>query len=157
MVQEKKNKRGLVKKVLLISILLLLLVIGFIWYSLLPWMANHYGFALPGEKGLPYWVMYNGRGYFNSITCANANWCEEDQKNYPNQLCMKESEIRQYGDWPLVQVSSVQTLLGDPYPVMADNYILRKPVRYGEPVYGMAVYVSRGNGCYIQYQLSGGP
>ena len=48
-----KNKRGTNKKVLLISILLFLLVIGFIWYSLLPWMANHYGFALPGEKGLP--------------------------------------------------------------------------------------------------------
>ncbi len=154
--QNKKGKVELTKKVLSISILLCLLAIGFTWYVLLPWMANHYSFALPGEKGLPYRVMYNGRSYFNSITCANAAWCEEAQQNYPNQLCMTESEIRQHAG-PLVQVSDIQTLWGDPYPIMADSYILRKPVRYGEPVYGMAVYVFRGNGCYIQYQLVGGP
>ena len=30
------------------------ITISFTWYVLLPWMANHYSFALPGEKGLPY-------------------------------------------------------------------------------------------------------
>src|SRR5438876_9783729 len=114
MAQERRNKGELIGKMPLISILLLIITIvitiSFTWLVLLPWMANHYSFALPGEKGLPYWVMYNGRRYFNSITCANAAWCEKAQETYPNQFCMTESEIRQQGDWPLVEISYVQTV-----------------------------------------------
>lgn len=160
MTQEKNGEGKFIWKVLLIFILLVIAIVitaSYTWQVLLPWMANHYSFALPGENGLPYRIMYNGRSYFNSITCASAAWCEEDRQTYPNKLCRTESEIRQQGEWPLVQVSEVRTLWGDPYPIMADAYILRKPVPYGRPVYGMVVYVPRVNGCCIEYQLVGGP
>ncbi len=42
-----------------------------------PKVANHFGYALPGERGLPYQVHYNGRDYRNYLTCAGARWCED--------------------------------------------------------------------------------
>ena len=40
--------------------------------ALQPWTANHFGYALPGPRGLPYRLSYAGRDYSNAQTCAGA-------------------------------------------------------------------------------------
>ena len=56
------------------SLIIIIIVLG-LWLRL-PWLANHFGFALPGPGGLPYRISYAGRAYANTATCAHADWCQ---------------------------------------------------------------------------------
>ncbi len=42
-----------------------LVVAAILGATFIPKVANHFGYALPGERGLPYQVHYNGRDYRN--------------------------------------------------------------------------------------------
>lgn len=120
------------------AIVILLCVVIVAWN--LPWLANHYSFALPTSHGLPYRVHAEGRTWLTSSMCAEARWCKGDGK------CLLSDEMIAQNHWPLTQVDSVSTFLGAPHPIwraFLDG-------RYH------ALYVSFGHGCYVPYGLSGG-
>src|SRR5882762_9691692 len=127
MKQNNKKKR---KKIIFISILICLFIISLILY-LLPWVANHFSFALPRQKGLPYRISYNGRDYDTIASCAYAHWCEREnlvyKRNRDKELCMKVSDIKQSKEWTLTQVSTLWTLAGSSHPIMIPSYVLEKP------------------------------
>jgi hypothetical protein len=157
MAQHKKTTIGLTRT-LLISSLLLLLVLYLLWSKGLPWLANHYQFALPGENGLPYEISYKNWSYQNLATCATADWCEVNQnpayyKDYP--VCMREADIKKANQWPLVQIASMWTLGESPQPILVDE-THREPTA-GHIVGGGVIYVHRKDGCYTQYTMTSGP
>jgi hypothetical protein len=117
----KKTTMEVLKKTLLITLLPFLLVLYLFWSKGLPWLANHYHFALSGENGLPYEISYRGWSYQNLATCANADWCEVNQnsgyyKDYP--VCMTEADIKKANQWPLVKIASMWTLGESPQPIL---------------------------------------
>jgi hypothetical protein len=117
----------------------------------LPEIANHFGFALPGDDGLPFRISYLSRDFTSSVTCAGADWCKASNSNAPlsgagRPLCSHKQDLQENGEWPLMQVGSLFTLPpGSPYPIMV--------ARPGEVV---VVYVLKANDCYVSYGLSGG-
>src|SRR5947209_8064546 len=104
----------------IITVGVLAIVICFLWLGL-PWMANHFGFALPGKGGLPYRVTtYAGRAYISHTTCAYADWCQSASADTGlDPVCRKEEDIKQSSAWPLVQVGKISTLFSSPYALMA--------------------------------------
>jgi hypothetical protein len=95
-----------------------------------PRSADHFGYALPGENGLPHRVSYAGRDYRYTGAC----WSEAQ---------LKESEL-----WPLRQVGTVPTLFGAPHPILSSK------VPAGMTT--MRVVVPLGT-CYAFYGLEGSP
>ncbi|MFT7872008.1 MULTISPECIES: hypothetical protein [Amycolatopsis] len=104
--------------------------------AFLPWTANHFGYALPGDDGLPYRIHHAGRDYHSSATCAGAGWCE-------TAPCVPRDEPS------LTQVGEVATLFGAAHPVFTT-----RPVPEGTP---LTVLVRAGPGCFVGYALMGGP
>jgi len=158
MARDKKNARDLIKRVLLIGVLLCFIAIGFTWYMVLPWLANHYQFALPGEKGLPYQISTNGWSYQNLATCANAEWCEVNQNtayysDYP--ICMTEADLKNAKRWPLVQIATLWTLGQSPQPILVDEKFSKPDA--GHILGQGAIYVHRNDGCYTKYTMTSGP
>lgn len=118
---------------------------------MLPQLANHFGFALPGLKGLPYRVVYAGRAYSNTSTCAYADWCQSPSQDFsPDPLCQKKEDIQRQGDWPLAQVGIVFTFIGLPYPLMMPQADVSRKISFG-------VYIGYSSDCYVPYTLEGGP
>jgi hypothetical protein len=136
----------------IISTGVLAIVICFLWLGL-PWMANHFGFALPGKGGFPYRVTtYAGRAYISHRTCAYAGWCQSaSPATHPNPMCWKEEDIKQSSAWPLVQVGTISTLFGPPYALMAPQSIVSSKLT------PTSIYVVFDTSCYVSYALSGGP
>jgi hypothetical protein len=143
------NKRNLFWIILFGGIFII--VCGLSWLEL-PSTANRFGFALPGQGGLPYRIAYANRTYTNLATCARAGWCQSPSSStHPNPLCWKKEDIQQHGDWPLVRVGAIFTLLGSPYPLMApQSTVSRKMTAF-------AIYLIFDATCYVPYELEGGP
>jgi hypothetical protein len=110
-----------------------------------PQVANHFGYALPGPRGLPYRLTYAGRYYANPQTCAGAGWCGDIE----TPQCTTSAWLRSYGYWPLQRVGTVVTLFGPFYPM------LRSPTPPGMTT--MALYIPISRDCYLAYSLEGGP
>ena len=136
----------------IISAGVLAIVICFLW-SGPPWMANHFGFALPGKGGLPYRVTtYAGRAYISQRTCAYAGWCQSTSPGtHTDPLCQREEDIKQSHAWPLVQVGTISTLFGPSHALMAPQSIVSSKLT------PTGIYVVFDTSCYVSYTLSGGP
>jgi hypothetical protein len=133
----------------------MMLAAAFVFISLflpaLPWLANHFGFALPGLKGLPYRVAYAGRTYNNLETCAYAGWCQSDSQGLPPApFCLTKEEIQRQGRWPLTQVGIIFTFLGLPHPLMMPQADVPRKLAF-------VAYVAYSSNCYVPYTLEGGP
>ncbi|QXV63608.1 hypothetical protein CVV72_41165 (plasmid) [Amycolatopsis sp. TNS106] len=122
--------------------------------AFIPKVANHFGYALSGERGLPYQVDYNGRDYRNNLTCAGAQWCEDEktpeQRSKPYctpraGLALGEGDGRE-----LVKVDDIFTMLGSSHPVFTAGVLPQ-----GETA--TKVIVEASNDCYLAYDLVGGP
>jgi hypothetical protein len=112
-----------------------------------PRTANHFGYALPGQDGLPYRVTYQGHSYINLSICAGADWCKG--RNGSHSLCVTQQVLVQDNRWPLVQVGSVSTLFGASHPVMAESA--------ANDLAQLELFVVDGNDCYVAYALQGAP
>jgi hypothetical protein len=110
--------------------------------AFLPWTANHFGYALPGEHGLPYRIHHAGRDYRSYATCAGADWCGTDQYCVP---------LARFGgtETSLTPVDEVSTLFGASHVVFT-----AKPIPDGTPT---TVLVRDGPDCFVGYALMGGP
>jgi hypothetical protein len=151
---DKEDKNMWKKRQLLWVIIpggILIVVLSLSW-SELPWMANHFGFALPGKGGLPYRIAYADRTYTNLATCARAGWCQSPSSGtHPDPLCWKQQDIRQHADWPLVHVGAISTLFGSPYSLMAAQSNVSSKLTV------VVIYLVSDTNCYVPYELEGGP
>ncbi len=128
--------------------LLIIVISFFVWNMEGPWLANHFGFALPGDGGLPYRISYGGRDYANLYTCARAGWCPNTATG---SLCRNKEKVQQLDTWPLIQVGSVPTMIGSSYSLMVSQSSISSKQTI------MAVYVEYKTDCYILYGIEGGP
>ncbi len=112
------------KRVATVALVVVLLAGG---AAFLPWTANHFGYALPGDGRLPSRIHHDGRDYRSSTTCARFGGDETS----------------------LTQVGEVGTLFGSPHPVFTTH-----PVPEGTP---LTVLVRDSPGCFVGYALLGGP
>jgi hypothetical protein len=92
-------------------------------------MANHFGYALPEDTGLPSRIAFAGRHYSSAGDCWSS------------------SRLQREGAWPLHAVSQLPTLLGPAHPVLS------APVPQGMTT--MLLLVPSG-ACYTVYSLEGG-
>jgi hypothetical protein len=114
-----------------------------------PWTANHFGYGLPGPRGLPYRIAYGGRDFSNPGMCAGADWCQHPTP--PNAgNCRTQADLMGAGWWPLHQVGTVSTLVGPPYPYYSIGSSGASPG-------GLLLFVRLTSDCYIGYALEGGP
>ncbi|MBE8524417.1 hypothetical protein ILP97_44245 [Amycolatopsis sp. H6(2020)] len=119
------------------AVALVLLAAG--GFAFLPWTANHFGYALPGDHGLPYRIHHADRDYRSDATCAGAGWCTATPYCSPSG-----------GDEAsLTQVGEVSTWFGASHAVFTT-----RPVPGGTP---LTVLVRAGPGCFVGYALMGGP
>ncbi|MGW4528521.1 hypothetical protein [Amycolatopsis sp. NPDC004378] len=125
------------RRTALVALAVVLLAAGGL--AFLPWTANHFGYALPGDHGLPYRIHHAGRDYRSYTTCAGAGWCHDEP------YCVTSANL----DATLAQVDEVDTWFGAAHPVF-----VRKPVPEGAP---MIVLVQDGPDCYVGYAMMGGP
>ncbi|WP_310970654.1 MULTISPECIES: hypothetical protein [unclassified Amycolatopsis] len=95
--------------------------------AFLPWTANHFGYALPGNGGLPSRIHHDGRDYRASTNCTPFGGDETS----------------------LTRVGEVSTLFGPAHPVFTT-----RPVPEGTP---LTVLVRDSPGCFVRYALLGGP
>jgi hypothetical protein len=142
---------------LLAFLLVAVLTFGFNAIGGLPEFANHFGFALPGDNGLPFRISYLNRDFINPITCAGADWCKDGNPRafvdgVSPPLCHHKQDLQKNGEWPLVQAGSIFTMLpGSPYPIMVSQ------ANYGDGQGKVTViYVIKAKDCYVSYGLSGG-
>jgi len=120
-------------------VLALSVVVGvLLWISQSPQMANHFGYALPGPRGLPSRLSYDGRSFANQFTCAGAEWCHADGP----PSCTPTVQTLQPAGF-------VVTLFGLPYT------LFRSPTPRGMTT--ISLYVSLAHDCYVSYTLEGGP
>jgi hypothetical protein len=115
--------------------------------AVLPWSANHFGYALPGDQGLPYRVEHDGRHYRSLVTCAGAGWCEAGATDRTQPYCTPRDELRPAS---LYRVGEVPTLLGPPHAMFRTG----EDEPAGAP---MSVLVEATEGCYVGFTLMGGP
>ncbi len=120
-----------------------------------PRVANHVGYALPGDRGLPYRIHYNGRDYRSDVTCAGARWCDDDRT--PDQrarpYCTSRARLdlaKGNSGTELAKVDDVFTLFGPSHAIFTAGVL--PP---GETV--TAVLVEASTDCYVTYALMGGP
>ncbi|OLF19130.1 hypothetical protein [Actinophytocola xanthii] len=117
--------------------------------AFLPWSANHFGYALPGDQGLPYRVEYGDRDYRSHVTCAGADWCEPGTRraDVGTPYCTPRAEL-ELGR--LHRVGEVPTLWGSPHAM----FLTMEPQPGTTPI---AVLVEATDGCYVSFILMGGP
>lgn len=122
----------------------LVTVLVILVWPIVPRVANHFGFALPFEGGLPYRIWYGGRNYMTDEMCAGAGWCSG------KWTCRSEQYLAKRKADPLVDAGSVPTLL------WLEHRIVAGPASYpgGLP---FTVYVQYYDNCYISYGISGEP
>jgi hypothetical protein len=122
---------------------------GLVWGALQPWTANHFGYALPGDGGLPTYLFENGRRYQSVQVCARAGWCEQERIAQGIPRCYTQANLQdRYREWPLVQVDTISTLFGAAHPIMQRSGIRGVTTPY---------YVLESADCYVMYELEGGP
>jgi hypothetical protein len=95
------------RRLALVSALVIVLVALGVVAALQPTMANRFGYALPGPRGLPGHFIYQGATYSNGALCAGDAWC---QNNHPERW-----SLEMFGaatPFPLRQVASLSTLFG---------------------------------------------
>lgn len=109
-----------------------------------PWTANHFGYALPGPRGLPFRIHYGGRDFGTPGMCAGAGWCQTPIMGDSN--CRTQAAITSKGWWPLDQVGTMYTLFGPSYPILGIHNATQ-----------LLLFVRLNAGCYIIYSLEGGP
>jgi hypothetical protein len=120
-------------------------------------MANHFGYALPVNNGLPCRLHYRGRDYDNNEQCAGMNrstwdiWYAAHHHVSAGGACEHPASLRRQGEWPLHTVAGISTLFGRAHRVLVGS---RDDAASGFTT--MVLYVEDG-GCYRPYVLSGGP
>lgn len=114
--------------------------VGFAWLGGPPWAANHFGFALPGDNGLPYRIHFSGRDYATQGYCAGADWCKGQQRE-----CDAKQHI--FGADSLSHVADVKTLLGPDYPIYTVS----------TAGFTTVILYVKADTCYVPYALEGGP
>jgi hypothetical protein len=124
--------------------LVIVLLGALAWGAFQPWTANHFGYALPGPDRLPYRISYAGRDYGNPYECAGADWCQPAAKH-----CNSAQQLMAQNLWPLQQVSSISTLFGAAYPVLAPSAV--------DHLTQVLLFVPYSDDCYLTYALEGGP
>ncbi|MEU0793217.1 hypothetical protein ABZ342_24350 [Amycolatopsis sp. NPDC005961] len=129
------------RRAALVALVMVLLVLAAGGFAFLPWTANHFGYALPGDRGLPYRIHHAGRDYRSYTTCAGAGWCHDEPYCVPS--------ARLGGEVALAQVDEVDTWFGAAHPVFVAG-----PAPDGAP---MSVVVRAGPDCYVGYSMMGGP
>ncbi len=110
---------------------LALLVVGGAALVFNPRVANHFGYALPGDAGLPSRVAYAGRHYAAS------------------SQCLTSAQLQQKGWWPLHRISQIPTAFGPAHPMYTDTYP-------EGPATTVTLFVPKGS-CYAAYVIEGGP
>ncbi|WP_235096789.1 hypothetical protein [Amycolatopsis decaplanina] len=149
------RRRRVRRRVVMVSIAVLVVLGTLCGATFIPKVANHFGYALPGERGLPYKVHYNGRDYRNDLTCARARWCEDGRtpELRPRAYCTPRAGLNLGGgnsDTGLVKVDEVFTMFGPSHPVFTAGLVPR-----GETATNVIVEAS--DDCYLTYDLMGGP
>ncbi|MFJ9783362.1 hypothetical protein ACIRSS_27555 [Amycolatopsis sp. NPDC101161] len=104
--------------------------------AFLPWTANHFGYALPGDRGLPYRIHHAGRDYRSYATCAGAGWCHDEPYCVPRH------------DLALTAVDEVGTWFGPSHVVYTAERSDGTPV---------GLLVEAAPDCYVGYVMMGGP
>jgi hypothetical protein len=130
-------------------IVLALLLIGLTAGAAQPWTANHFGYALRGDDGLPTYVFMYGRRYQSPQVCAGAGWCLADQQRLHMPRCWTQADLTSRNEWPLSPVGKMFTLFGAPrtlLSVAADSTGVTAPI-----------LIADGADCYVAYSLEGGP
>lgn len=149
------RQRRIPRRVAIASIAVLVVLGALCGAAFIPKVANHFGYALPGEKGLPYQVNYNGRDYRNDLTCAGAQWCEDEKtpEQRTRQYCTPRAGLgleEGNGGTGLVKVDDVFTMFGPSHPVFTAGVLPG-----GQTVTRVIVEASKD--CYLTYALVGGP
>jgi len=118
------------------------------YFLFLPPVANHFGLALLGPRGLPSHIQYGGRRYENTSVCAGSFLCKQGEQT--GELCGAKDDLSAHPElWPMTRIGSVPTVVGPAHT------IVHAPIVAGQtPV---VVFVSQGNDCYLLYGLEGGP
>ena len=127
-----------------------------LWLAFRPAIANHFGYALPTQNGLPCRIQFADRHYDNDELCAGidrsawAVWYDPRHHIAPGGICSTEADLRKLDAIPLREVVSISTLLGPTHSLL---------VPHGEKlgIGTLTVLFVRDGGCYRVYQLSGGP
>ena len=158
--KEMRRKHLSLKDILVYLLLAFLLVavltFGFNAIGGLPEFANHFGFALPGDNGLPFRISYLNRDFISPITCAGADWCKNGNSSafvdgVSPPLCHHKQDLQKNGEWPLMKVGSIFTIPpGSPYPIT-----VAEPDYLHDNGKVVAVYVIKTKDCYVSYELSG--
>ncbi|MFI0802340.1 hypothetical protein [Amycolatopsis lurida] len=143
------------RRVVILSIAVLVVLGALCGAAFIPKVANHFGYALPGEKGLPYQVKYNGRDYRSHMTCAGAQWCEDEKtpEQRTRPYCTPRAGLgleKGNGGTGMVKVDDVFTMFGPSHPVFTVGALPQ-----GGTVTGVVVEASKD--CYLTYDLVGGP
>lgn len=139
------SKRGFTRnKFRVVIAIFSVVLLGFsaLWLYL-PWLANHYNFALPVSNGLPYRISYNNRTYATSSVCAGADWCKDKKPD-----CRTEEYLVTNNLWPLKSLGDVPSLFSSAHLIML-------PASSSNPA-TTVVYVLKDTNCYIVYALEGG-
>ncbi|MFK0249322.1 hypothetical protein ACIQUM_31885 [Amycolatopsis azurea] len=151
--QSPARRRRVRRRVVFLAVLVVLAALC--GAPFLPKVANRFGYALPGDRGLPYKIHYNGRDYRSGATCAGARWCEDEKtpEQRARPYCKPRAELRPGSgdsDPGLVRVDEVFTLFGPSHPVFT----------VGVAPAGTTfttIVVEASTDCYLTYALMGGP
>jgi hypothetical protein len=111
-------------------------------------VANHFSYALPGKDGLPTYIYANGRRYHSLQVCAGDDWCERARLQQLIPRCYTQANLQTMHMWPLVRVSTMLTLFGEPQPILSPQ---------GESGVMQSFVMADGPDCYVTYGLEGGP
>ena len=113
----------------------------------LPRLVRQRGYALPGRGGTPCMISYAHRDYIGPQQCKRDFF-------YGQELaCKSKMNLINKKQWPLVQIGSISTLLGEPRPLLIDVRSRRQNSTDTLTVLFMLVDTD----CYVTYSLSGGP
>ncbi|OLZ47291.1 hypothetical protein [Amycolatopsis keratiniphila] len=118
-------------------------------------VANHIGYGLPRERGLPYRIHYNGRDYRSHLTCAGAQWCEDEKtpEERVKPYCTPRAGLglsEGAGDARLMKVDDVFILFGSSRPLFTVGIVPPEET-------ATRVVVEASDDCYLTYDLVGGP
>jgi hypothetical protein len=129
--------------------ILTLVLGGLIWGAFQPWTANHFGYALPGQGGLPSYIHARGRRYLSEQVCAGADWCSSDRAKFGLPRCYTQADLERFHILPLAMYGDMFTLFGAPQPIY---------VHTGDTLTVTAPFImADGPDCYVMYDLEGGP
>lgn len=120
-----------------------------------PGTANRFGYALPGRQALPGQFSYQGIGYSNPNLCAGASWCDPGAASR-----WSRADLEERGMWPLKQVTSIGTLMGDAHPALEpvnDPSMAGGGGPFAGDVHPFVLLVPDGAGAYFIYMRPGGP